>query len=543
MNKKKQTIIAGGLISSAGIFISKLIGILYVIPLQNILGAENMVYYGMAFNIYSYILNVATAGIPFAVATMVARYIAHGDYKTSLLIKKLSLYLMAAFGLLSMFILMLTSGIFANIMASDLGKQGIENMRNVLIVISVALFFVPVLSALRGFYQGLKEMEIYAKSQVLEQLSRVIFLLVAGAIIVYGLNWDRIWATYFAVLSAAVAAALAFIHLSLYDRKQMPRLKMQALNQEIGDNDDRKLLTTELIMIALPYLMVAILGYSDMIINTLFVNKALAAHGNSSKEVLQIVSVVFTPVQKIMSIPMVLAPGFSVAIIPYITSALAKNDFKGVRKNITECVDSVLFIAIPISFCLFIFAKPIMSFIAGGTNLNLNAEILRWFSMEAFISTIAPIFNALMMACRMQKINIRNLFIFGLIKLITTYPFIAYFGYPGMVLSSLLSLGICILLDVYTLSKVYHIRWATTMHRIICMVLSLIGIVIVSLGCNMIGINGYGHGMFINTLQLAISGGLGVLAYLAISYFFQLPQMIFHIDLTKLLKRGKKDAS
>ncbi|MEG1629691.1 MAG: hypothetical protein RR345_01130, partial [Erysipelotrichaceae bacterium] len=54
---------------------------------------------------------------------------------------------------------------------------------------------------------------------------------------------------------------------------------------------------------------------------------------------------------------------------------------------------------------------------------------------------------------------------------------------------------------------------------------------------------GYGHGMFINTLQLAISGGLGVLAYLAISYFFQLPQMIFHIDLTKLLKRGKKDAS
>ncbi|MEG0290238.1 MAG: oligosaccharide flippase family protein, partial [Erysipelotrichaceae bacterium] len=127
MEKRKQSIIAGGLISSAGIFISKFIGIIYVIPLQNILGPENMVYYGMSFNIYSYILNVATAGIPFAVATMVARYMAHGDYKTSLLVKKLSLSLMAIFGLLSMLILMISSGVFANIMASDLGEQGIEN--------------------------------------------------------------------------------------------------------------------------------------------------------------------------------------------------------------------------------------------------------------------------------------------------------------------------------------------------------------------------------------------------------------------------------
>ncbi|MEG0423452.1 MAG: oligosaccharide flippase family protein [Erysipelotrichaceae bacterium] len=543
MEKRKQSIIAGGLISSAGIFISKFIGIIYVIPLQNILGPENMVYYGMSFNIYSYILNVATAGIPFAVATMVARYMAHGDYKTSLLVKKLSLSLMAIFGLLSMLILMISSGVFANIMASDLGEQGIENMRNVLIVISIALFFVPILSALRGFYQGLKEMELYAKSQVLEQLTRVGFLLVSGALIVYVFNWDRIWATYFAVFSASVAAIFAFIHLLLYDRKQMPELKKAAQAQEIEGNTDRKLLINELLFIALPYLFVAILGYSDMIISTLFVNKGLIAHGNSAKEVLQIVSVVFTPVQKIMSIPMVLAPGFSIAIIPYITSALAKKDFKSVRKNITECIDSVLFIGIPISFCLFIFAKPIMAFIAGEANLDLNQEILSWFAIEAFISTISPVLSSLMMVCRMQKINIRNLIIYVILKVITTYPFLVAFGYSGMVLSTMLSLGVCICLDIYALSKVYLINWRVTFHRIIFMILSLSGIVIIGYGSNLIGLKGYGQGMLINTIQLGISGGLAVCAYLAIAYAFHLPQAIFHVDLKNFLKRGKKDAS
>lgn len=540
MNMKKQSIIAGGLISSAGIFISKLIGILYVIPLQDILGSQNMVYYGMAFNIYSYILNIATAGIPFAVATIIAKYVTHGDYKTSLLVKKLAIYIMVVFGLISMFFLMLTSNLFAGIMTpQNLGAQGVENMRNVLIAISLALFLVPVLSALRGFYQGLKQMELYAKSQVLEQISRVVFLLVVGALIVYVLEWDRIWATYFAVISTAVAAGFAFIHLVNYDRKQMPELKRLAAAQDVADNDNRKLLTYEIIFIALPFFMVAVLGYSDMIINVLFVNGALQAHGDGAMAQ-HISSVVFTPVQKIMSIPMVLAPGFSIAIIPHITTSIVKNDLRGIRKNISECLDSVLYIAIPITFCLFVFAKPIMAFITdGGKYLDFDAQVMRWFALEAFISTIAPIFNALMMACRMQKLNIRNLGIYAIIKLATTYPLIAMFGYPGMVISSFISLGVCVLLDIYAINKTYQVKWRSTIRRVMLMIISLIGIIIVSYLCDLVGLKGYGQGMVMNTIQLGISGGLSVLAYFFISHFFQLPQTIFHLDFMKII-RGRK---
>ena len=75
MEKKnhKSSLLMGGLIGTAGMFIAKMIGLLYSIPLSSILGSDVLMsYYGTAYRVYSYILNVFTAGIPFAICTMVA---------------------------------------------------------------------------------------------------------------------------------------------------------------------------------------------------------------------------------------------------------------------------------------------------------------------------------------------------------------------------------------------------------------------------------------------------------------------------------------
>ena len=68
----KKSIVLSGLIGTAGLFIAKMLGLFYSIPLSNILGSDAyMSYYGTAYRIYSYILNVFTAGFPFAIATHV----------------------------------------------------------------------------------------------------------------------------------------------------------------------------------------------------------------------------------------------------------------------------------------------------------------------------------------------------------------------------------------------------------------------------------------------------------------------------------------
>ena len=69
---KKQSLIAGALTSSAGIFISKALGLLYVVPFTAIAGEANMSFYSVAYTYYDILLSICSAGIPFAVAAMVA---------------------------------------------------------------------------------------------------------------------------------------------------------------------------------------------------------------------------------------------------------------------------------------------------------------------------------------------------------------------------------------------------------------------------------------------------------------------------------------
>ena len=80
-SNKKQYFIMGSLTSSAGVFISKAIGLFYVVPFTALATEANMAFYSAAFTYYSIILQVCTAGLPFATAAVVAKYASNNDYK------------------------------------------------------------------------------------------------------------------------------------------------------------------------------------------------------------------------------------------------------------------------------------------------------------------------------------------------------------------------------------------------------------------------------------------------------------------------------
>lgn len=561
-SNKKQSMIAGALISSAGIFVAKFIGLFYAVPFNTLLGNEaNVAMYGVAYNIYSYLLNIFTAGFPFAVATLIAKYTSKGDYRTSLLVRKLATLVMICFGAFAMLLVIVFSSPLARLVlpASDIGisqavgilepsiqivstSADLSTMRLVLILISFALFFVPVLSATRGFYQGLKEMEVYALSQVLEQIARVAFLLILSAVAIYMFNYGHVWSVYFGVLSTSVAAILAFIHLKLYDRKIMPQMRKKAKAQENTGITDKKAIMQELIMIAMPYLFSAVLGYSDTIVNTVFLKSGLEAHGSTSEEIVLITGCINYGVLKLMSIPMILAPGFSSAIIPHITSALARQDYKQIRKNIRDCFDIVLYIGVPISFCLFIYAKPLYDILfppANPADLDTCAQILKWFSIEALISTINPVVTALMMAVGQRRLCIRFQVVMVAVKFALSYPMLKYFGYSGLVLSTMVAMGGYMIAGMYSLARQYHVNWKYTLHKLLIIILGCAGMFLMAWLCELVGLKGYGMGRLMGVVQLGISGLLAMAVYLALTGIFQLPQTLFHIDVSKLLARKR----
>lgn len=587
MKNKKQSIIIGGLLGSAGIFVSKIIGILYVIPFTALIGESNLVYYSSAFRIYEYLLNISLAGFPFAIATLVAKYAAKGDYKTTLFIRKLSTSIMATIGFVSMIVLILCSGWLSGVMMpSNASKESLEITKIVLILIAFALFFVPLLSSIRGFYQGLKNMEIYAVSQVLEQLSRVIFLLGVGAIAVYIFNQDQIYAVYFAVISTSFSAVLAYIHIRIYDKRKMKEYRLLIKEQTVKANENKEALFKEIIRISVPYLLLALFGYSYVLIDTTLFSKSVEYFYNNSDTFINyskilssnfsslstnmssilapsasvnydvalasanytnsLFGISFLKVAKLTAIPMILAPGFSLAIIPYITTALAEKSYKKVRKNILDCIESVLYIGLPLVFCLFFLAKPIYYFMYGGANVELGSQILRWFCVDAFFSTIVPIFASLMMALELRKFNIINTILAVVLKCILIVPLVQHFSYMGIILSSVPTYILLMGVDLKVFSMKFKLKYKKTLLKIAIMMLGILAMYISFVLLSYMGLCSINTSRIMCFINLGILGLVGCGVYFMITYILQLPQMILGINLSnikaKFLKGKRNEA-
>ena len=334
--------------------------------------------------------------------------------------------------------------------------------------------------------------------------------------------------------------------MKFYDRKQMREFRRKAKEQgglESVSKMEKKEIFKELVLIAFPYMLSAALGYCDSFINTVFINQGLQMHGDSSETIIAVTGAINYGVLKLMSIPMILAPGFSAAIIPHLSEALEKNDSRRIRKNIRECVEIVLYIGLPISFCLFAYARPLYYTLFTTESLDLSAQVLRWYSIEAFLSTIAPIFSSLLMAVGLRYRALKFISVNFLCKLVLTLPFLMWFGYPGTIYSDLISYGAFMILAMRELSKRYQVKWKYTLRKFFFMLIGVAALYGVSLFFNMFGFDACDQGRMVSLLQMALSGVCALAAYLIVTYILQIPQSIFHVDLKKLLKRRNHDAA
>lgn len=523
---KKNSLIMGALIGSAGIFFTKFIGMIYVIPFNALVGEGNMAFYAYAYRTYSYILNICTAGFPFAIATLVAKYMVKEDYHTVLKVRKISFYVMFVMGALSMVALMLFSGPLASMVSPiQADAEYIHKVQMCYILISFALFFVPLLSVYRGFYQGLKELTVYASNQVLEQIVRVAFLLFAGFVAVYVFKQDRIMAIYFAVLSAAVSAIVAIAQFILKDKEVVRELKDSNKTESESKVSDVSL-SKELIRYAVPFMVVSILGYSYFIIDMLVFNRVMGWRGELSADL--IYGIINMNVDKLTSIPMAVAPGFSVAIVPYVTDCFVKGDKEGASRNVTDCITMALYLALPLTLALLSLATPIYYVMYGGDFAKLGGEILAWYSLDGLASTIAPVITSLTMALNLRKMNVRNVAIGVVVKLITVVPFIYVFGYVGALFSSVLGTMAGVVLNFNAITKYINVSYKRILKIVSKMFLCLLITQIVFMILQLVGFKVIDQNRMIGLIELGIVGIGGAIAYFATSFYLGIPQTILH---------------
>jgi len=166
---KKNTFMQGAFIATFGIILSKILGMLYVIPFYSMIGDKGGALYGYAYSVYSIFLGISSAGIPLAISKIISEYNTLGYYNAKERAFRLGKKVLNLVGIVCFILLILFARVFATIIIKDVqGGNTIEEVTFVIRMISTAVLVVPVLSIYRGYLQGHKFMTPTSVSQVLE---------------------------------------------------------------------------------------------------------------------------------------------------------------------------------------------------------------------------------------------------------------------------------------------------------------------------------------------------------------------------------------
>ena len=178
---KKNNFVQGAFIATLGIVITKILGILYVIPFYAIIGEQGGALYGYAYSIYLVFMAISSAGIPLAISKIISEYQTLGYYDAKQRAFKIGKQIATTLGILCFIILFVFAPQIATAILGDLkGGNTIEDVTFVIRVISTAITVVPVLSIYRGYFEGHKFITPTAISQVFEQVIRVLVIVVGS---------------------------------------------------------------------------------------------------------------------------------------------------------------------------------------------------------------------------------------------------------------------------------------------------------------------------------------------------------------------------
>src|SRR5690242_8934233 len=178
--------IRGTFFLTASTLISKILGFIYIIPFTALVGNSGYALYKYAYGPYTLMLSISTMGLPLAVSKFVSKYNGMGNYRAGQDLLKFGLYLMIFTGMLSSIILYSLAPFLAEMVISKHDSTGnkLEDVIYVIRLVSFALLIVPPMSILRGYFQGNQSMGPSALSTILEQVVRVIFIVLGAYIVI-----------------------------------------------------------------------------------------------------------------------------------------------------------------------------------------------------------------------------------------------------------------------------------------------------------------------------------------------------------------------
>ena len=538
---KKSTFINGAFIVTIGIVLTKLLGILYVIPFHSIIGDEGGALYGYAYTIYLFFISVSTAGIPLSISRVVSEYQALGFYKAKKRAFILGKRLAVLLGGISFLLIIIFAPFVAKLILGDIvSSNSVNDVTFVIRIIGIAILIVPLLSIYRGYFEGHRFMSPPSISQVLEQLFRVLTIVFGSLITLKVFNASLRSTVGVALFGATVGGLIGYFYLLDKYRRNKSRFNDRARNVNepiISDNNIIK----KIMIYAIPFIMIdffkSIYNYVDMFT----VVKGLVNIANYSGKNAEIVySMLSTWATKLNMIILAISSGIIVSLIPNVTESIVKKRKKDIQDKIVTSLCVLLYLAIPITFGISFLATPIWNIFYG--NSVVGAKVLQYYIFVGLIVSVFTLLITILQCFKDYKAVFCCLVVGVIFKIIfnlsclRTFASIGLPPYYGIITATLIGYLLSIVLSFLFLHNKYKIRFeklTKSMIDIICAsLLMLVGLMILRF---FIPISS--SIKLLNILIVVFYSLIGMIIYFLYCHFSGLTKSIFGNNMLKNIKQ------
>ena len=507
--QKQSTFFGGAAILAVGILVVKVIGMFYKIPLTNIIGEQGTADFTNAYNIYTVLLTISTAGLPVAVSKLVSEANALNRRNQVRKIFRLSLTVFLTLGAVSFVIMFFQAEMLAGMMNDDKAAVGIR-------ALAPAVICVGCLSAFRGYAQGHGNMAPTAISQILEALCK----LVVGLGLAYWLirsGAGQSAAAAGAITGVTVGTVVAVVYMTLHHVKK--NLEEPRLSQDAPEASGAIL--KELLRIAIPITlsssMVGIVTVIDSALVQGQVQKVLledpgswalyagvadftplqdaieawkgamgsgaqatmaaltqqvkAAAGVQDPTALQNAALALDEVLQdlsrtlygnysgainIYNLPTSLMAAITASVIPAVSGALARRDRRGAARISGSALRITALLSFPMGIGLFVLGTPIIRLLFASLNAQLAGSLLSTLGLTAIFSCVTLVCNSVLQAYGFVILPVIVMVLGGIVKIITNYNLVGMgqIGIYGAPTGSVLCFALCLVLDLAIIARV-----------------------------------------------------------------------------------------
>lgn len=447
----KDSLVKGTLILTVAALVARFLGVFQRIPLVHLLHEEGMGSYSIAFNLYSILLVVATAGIPSALSKMVAEKNAIGRPHEAQRIYRAAIWFAVVAGV-AMTVLLY---VFAPIYAENISHGG-PDATLATRAIAPAMLLFPLIAIMRGYFQGRQHMMPNGISQVVEQIFRLITsIALAYFLLDISLGWGVAGASFGGVVGGVAALAVMLYYALKMKRNDAAALRQPAASQaaaeQIGDTrtdgQPAELVRYRDIYRSLLRLSIPIVVFSVTVTLVYAIDTSmiipLLEDAIGRNEALGLVGIIGGRAQSLAGIPIILAIALSQSVVPIISAAYSRKDLKQVGQQTTRVLQLAILSGLPAVLMISIAARPLDFFLFGyedsAYGIAHGPTMISLLTAGAMFQIVMQTSGAVLMGMGRMKPLMAHVAVGIAIKLLGSFVLGQWLGIYGIIIST----GLC----------------------------------------------------------------------------------------------------